>query len=47
VIRLALGPPEPARFIIIFVIRPFTPLKSSGAGGALVSATRTSPFGST
>ena len=47
VMRLALGVSAPARFITIFVIQPLMPLPSSGFGGALVSATSTSPFGST
>ncbi len=46
-IRFGLGVPAPACFITSFMIQPFTPLPSSGFGGALVSATSTSPFGST
>ncbi len=45
--RFALGAAAPARFITFFITRPFTPLNSSGRSGALVSATSTSPFGST
>src|ERR1700712_4762929 len=45
VMRLALGVPAPARFITIFMTQPLMPLPSSGLGGALVSATSTSPLG--
>src|SRR5690242_21602755 len=45
--RLALGVPEPARLINFFMTQPLKPLRSSGLGGASVSATSTSPFGST
>src|SRR5579859_4213059 len=47
VMRLALCVPAPARPITNFVIQPLTPFSSSGLDGALVSATSTSPFGST
>jgi hypothetical protein len=47
VIRFALGVPAPARFMNCFISQPLTPLPSSGLGGAFVSATRTSPLGST
>jgi hypothetical protein len=47
VIRLGLGTAEPALFITDFITLPLRPLPSSGFGGALVSATRTSPFGNT
>ena len=47
VMRLALGTPAPARFITFFMTQPLMPLPSSGLGGALVSATSTSPLGST
>ena len=47
VMRLALGTPAPAFFITCFMIQPLMPLPSSGFGGALVSATSTSPLGST
>ena len=47
VMRLALGTPAPARFISSFIATPLMPLPSSGLGGALVSATSTSPLGST
>src|ERR1035438_1838199 len=43
----ALGVPAPARPMTIFVIQPLMPRVSSGLGGALVSATSTSPFGKT
>ena len=46
VMRFALGVTEPARFMNSFWKKPRTPLPSSGLGGALVSATRTSPLGS-
>ena len=45
--RSALGVTAPAPFMIIVCTRPRSPLPSSGLGGALVSATSTSPFGST
>src|ERR1700682_3595551 len=45
--RSALVVPAPARPITILVIQPLMPLLSSGFGGALVSATNTSPLGST
>src|SRR3978361_928368 len=45
--RLALGTPAPARFITLRMIQPLIPVPSSGLGGAFVSATRTSPLGST
>ena len=38
---------EPAFAIHFFVIQPRKPFPSSGLGGALVSATSTSPFGNT
>ncbi|MNT24284.1 hypothetical protein D3C72_1597500 [compost metagenome] len=47
VMRLALGVPAPARFITFFMIQPLMPLPSPGLGGALLSATSTSPLGST
>ena len=47
VIRFALGTPAPARFIARFMNHARMPFESSGRGGALVSATSTSPFGST
>ena len=47
VMRLALGWPAPAFFISSFMNQPLMPLPSSGLGGALVSATSTSPLGST
>ncbi len=47
VIRLALGTPAPAFFMISFVMKALMPLPSSGLGGALLSATSTSPLGST
>jgi hypothetical protein len=47
VMRLALEVSAPARPMTIFVIQPLMPLASSGFGGALVSATSTSPFGRT
>jgi hypothetical protein len=46
VMRSALGTAEPARIMTRFVNQPFSPLLSSGRGGALDSATITSPFGS-
>ena len=45
VMRLGLGTPAPARFITRPMTHPLMPLPSSGFGGALVSATSTSPFG--
>ncbi|MNF00036.1 hypothetical protein D3C80_1987980 [compost metagenome] len=45
--RLALGTPAPARLIAFFITQPRIPLPSSGLGGALVSATSTSPLGNT
>src|SRR6188508_3486683 len=45
--RLALGVPVPASFISSFITQPLMPLLSSGFGGAFVSATSTSPLGST
>src|SRR5882757_6859495 len=45
--RFALGTPAPARRMIIQVIQPLMPPVSSGFGGALLSATSTSPFGKT
>ena len=47
VMRFALGVPAPAFFIVCFMNQPLMPLPSSGLGGALVSATSTSPLGST
>ena len=47
VMRLALGTPAPARFITHFITQPLMPLFSSCLGGALLSATNTSPLGST
>jgi hypothetical protein len=47
VIRFALGTAAPARFWNILKNHPLIPLPSSGRSGAFVSATRTSPFGST
>src|SRR6185295_7876923 len=47
VIRLALGVPAPARAMTFFMTQPLTPLRSSGLGGAFVSATSTSPLGRT
>ena len=47
VMRFALGTPAPARFMHYLMIQPLMPLCSSGRAGALVSATSTSPFGST
>ncbi|MNN89342.1 hypothetical protein D3C81_2071500 [compost metagenome] len=46
VMRLALGTVAPARFIALPIAQPRMPLPSSGLGGALVSATSTSPLGS-
>jgi hypothetical protein len=45
--RLALGTPPPAFFWKYLKNHPLMPLLSSGRGGAFVSATSTSPFGST
>jgi len=45
--RLAVGAPAPAFFCTDFITLPLSPLASSGLGGALVSATSTSPLGST
>jgi len=45
VMRLAVGTPAPALAISFFMIQALMPLPSSGLGGALVSATSTSPFG--
>ena len=45
VMRLALFGPAPARFMTCFMTQPRMPVASSGLGGALVSATSTSPFG--
>src|SRR5687767_9975378 len=47
VMRFALGTPEPASFMNFFIAQPLTPLPSSGRGGALDSATSTSPLGNT
>src|SRR3979411_1378393 len=47
VMRFGLATPAPARPSTIFVIQPLMPLVSSGFGGALVSATSTSPLGRT
>ena len=47
VMRLALGTAAPARFITFFMTQPLMPWPSSGRGGAFVSATSTSPLGST
>ncbi|MCY1440204.1 hypothetical protein D9M71_564690 [compost metagenome] len=47
VMRFGLGTPAPARPMTFLVIQPLMPLLSSGLGGALVSATSTSPLGST
>ena len=44
--RLAEGTAAPALPMMIFWILPLMPLSSSGRGGALVSATSTSPPGS-
>src|SRR5690242_17335588 len=46
VIWLALGVPAPARLMNMRMAQPLMPLPSSGLGGALVSATSTSPLGS-
>ena len=45
VMRLALGTPAPARFITSFIAQALMPLAPSGRGGALLSATSTSPLG--
>ena len=45
--RLALGTAPPAFFWNSLKNHPLIPLPSSGRGGALVSATSTSPLGST
>ena len=45
--RLALGVAAPAFFIVRFMNHARRPFFSAGFGGALVSATSTSPFGST
>ena len=42
-----LGTPAPAFFCTSVMTRPLTPFPSSGRSGALVSATSTSPLGST
>ena len=47
VIRLALGTAPPAFFWYRLKNQPLIPLPSSGLGGAFVSATSTSPLGST
>src|SRR5205085_2135446 len=47
VMRSADGTPAPASFWNFFIILPLKVLPSSGLSGALVSATRTSPLGST
>ena len=47
VMRLALGTPAPTRFITKPITQPLIPFPSSGLGGALVSATSTSPLGNT
>ncbi len=47
VMRFALGTADPARFMAFFMKKPLMPLPSSGRSGAAVSATSTSPFGST
>ena len=47
VMRFADGTPAPARPITHFMTMPLIPLPSSGLAGALLSATRTSPLGST
>jgi hypothetical protein len=46
--RFALGTAEPARFITFSIAQRFTPFgASAGFGGAPLSATSTSPLGST
>jgi hypothetical protein len=47
VMRLALGVPAPARCITRPIIQVLDALAASGLGGALLSATSTSPLGST
>ena len=47
VMRLALGTAAPAWPRMRPAIQPLIPLSASSRGGALVSATSTSPFGST
>jgi len=47
VMRFALGVAAPAFFIVRFMNQLRRPFFSAGLGGALVSATRTSPLGST
>ena len=47
VMRLALGTSAPARFMASPMSQPLMPLPSPGRFGALVSATNTSPLGST
>jgi hypothetical protein len=45
--RFALGTAAPAFFMKCVMARPLMPFPSSGRCGALVSATSTSPLGST
>ena len=47
VMRLALAVAPPAFFMKNFIMAPLMPFPSSGLGGALVSATSTSPLGRT
>ena len=47
VMRSALGTAEPAVFCALAMINALTPLRELGRSGAAVSATSTSPFGST
>ena len=47
VMRLALGPPAPARCITSPIAQPFRSVAWITRAGALVSATSTSPFGRT
>ena len=47
VVRLALGTPPPARFVIRFITQPLGPQALSDRGAPLVSVTSTSPLGST
>src|SRR5450830_739304 len=47
VMRFGLGTPAPARPMTFSITQPRRPLESSGLGGALVSATSTSPLGNT
>src|SRR5262245_47322654 len=47
VMRFALGTAEPARFMNAPIARPLRPFPSAGRFGAAVSATSTSPLGST